>query len=173
MEVLTLVFFLRGLGWCIPGLSGPLIWTTHLSIICGTVQIFFDFFLHLFCSSCTSSVQRAAHRSASSAAQRHAVPCPAVPCRALAVQCGILRRCVVSCRAVACCVLCCTTLTISGMPLQYHHTRSQLSSAWLISLSQLCSGAPCGAVPCRALPCPVVPCRAVRYCAVLCHDVSY
>ena len=42
------MFLLIVPGWCIPGISGCPTWTPPPSITCGTVQVFFDFFLHLY-----------------------------------------------------------------------------------------------------------------------------
>ena len=70
------VFFLRGLGWYIPGHSRPPTSALPPSTTCG---------------------KAAAHRSVSSAAQRCAVPCPAVACRAL--------PCAALCHAAPCCAV--------------------------------------------------------------------
>ena len=46
IEVLFIIL-LNVLGWFIPGISGGPTWTPPPFIICGRVQVFFDFLLHL------------------------------------------------------------------------------------------------------------------------------
>ena len=60
---------------------------------------------------------------------------------------------------------------------KYHHARSQLNSAWLISSPQL-SSAPHiqqkrSAVRCRAVPCPAVRYGVVRCCAMRCRAACF
>ena len=46
------IFLLKVLDWFIPGLSGPAAWTLRPLITCGTVDLFFYFFLRVFICSC-------------------------------------------------------------------------------------------------------------------------
>ena len=119
-----------------------------------------------------------AHRSASSAEQRRAVPCGAVPyLRCGAVLYFLFRAFQVSYDEV------------SSSSTEVHHTRfctyyivesqqymlpAQLSSAMAqIRAAQrravLCGAVPCPAVRCRAAPYGAVPRRAARCFAVLCR----
>ena len=117
------IFLLKVFGWYIPGISGGPTWTPPPFITCGTVQLFFDFFTYYIfsCTKChaipeawriiRSAPLSRAHRSASPAVQRRAVPREAVPCRALpcparalpcparALPCGTVRCCAMLCRA--------------------------------------------------------------------------
>ena len=118
-----------------------------------------------------------AHRSASSAAQRRAVPRGAVPCRVLPVPCRAVRYCcAVLCHAVPCCVLFAVLFTCQvSFEVPYHrhycctyqvlYAESQknihYSSAQPSDSSAAQRSAPCGAVRCRALPFGAVPCCAV------------
>ena len=111
-------------------------------------------------------------RSASSAAQRRAVSCGAVP----AVQRGTVQSWVVLCR-VACFaahnsfVQRIIRYIIPGTRYQYYtrfvrtalllnHKKCTPNSQLNPAIAQQCSAAPCGDVRCRALPCGAVLCRA-------------
>ena len=117
-----------------------------------------------------------AHRSASSAEQRYAVPCPAVRCGT--VRCCDVLRAVLYLFFRACQVSFGIIQQYQGTPhqvvrtaLMNHIKCSQLSSAQLLLSSAKGSAVRCRAVPCGAVPCPAVWCRAASYGAVRCRDM--
>ena len=140
-----------------------------------TLKPGFSFFFPCLRSIITLS--SVAHRSASSAEQRYAVPCPAVRCGT--VRCCDVLRAVLYLFFRACQVSFGIIQQYQGTPhqvvrtaLMNHIECSQLSSAQLSS-AQLSSAiaqqregqrraVPCGAVWCRALPCGVVQGSVVR-----------
>ena len=87
-------------------------WTTSPFVTYGTVQLVFEQSFHhtrgpnlmisgRLITSSSAQLRTAAHSSASSAARRHAVPFPGVPCRAFlcgAVLCDAVQCCAVLCR---------------------------------------------------------------------------
>ena len=100
-------------------------------------------------------IRPAAHRRASSAAQRRAVPFPGVPFRAV-------RYCAMLCVAVLCCAVRVFCFAYSLVHVVSSYQIPQLGAAQqrTAALAQR-SAQPCGASPYRA----------VRYCAVLCRAV--
>ena len=110
-----------------------------------------------------------AHRSASSAAQRCAVPRGAVPCRALPVPCRAVRYCRAAlCHAVPCCV----RFAVLFLHAQYHskcHTTgtTAVRTRYYMLNHKKCSRSLAqpsysSAAPRSAVPCPAVLCRAAR-----------
>ena len=130
----------------------------------------------------SAQLRPAPHRSAnSSAAQRRAVPCPTMPCRALQLSSAAHRsassaeRSAVRCRALPCCVLCCTfssSCMLATYQVSYHvpvlliphqvctYYVVELRSARLYMAVQR-SAEQCGAVPCPSF-CGAMSCGAVR-----------
>ena len=113
-----------------------------------------------------------AHRSASSAAQRHAVPRGAVPCRALRVMpCGA----VLLCGAVPCCAVLraffCTSPTCQvSVEVSYHrHYCCTCQVSYVESQRNALTAqlSPAIAQQRSAMRCRTVPCLALRCCAVL------
>ena len=56
IEIHIFTFLLIVLGWFIPGISGGPTWTPPPSITCGTVQLFFEFLLHLVKKKITKKI---------------------------------------------------------------------------------------------------------------------
>ena len=109
------ICLLKVLVWFIFGLSGRPTWTPPPFVTCGTVQLFFGFFLLVFFCSCMklhhtkSQLCVIITAQLRSAAQRRAVPRGAVLCRSL--PCGA-----VLCSAVPCCAVLRVLLYFSFVP---------------------------------------------------------
>ena len=170
IKLLIFIVSLKVLGCCIPGLSEGPTRTPPPFITCGTVQLFFDFFLHLFFRSCTKFHHT--YHTSQLAPLSSAAPCSAARCRALPDG-------TVLCHAVPSCVLCCassfvharyhskyhtTGTMLSHVPgintmLSNHSPKNTLTAHSSVQL-QLSSAAQRSAAPCAAVPCPAVLSRA-------------